>query len=60
MRGESPTALVGALDAEDLRSALTDVLSVVGDFVRQVAEHNRVSERAVLRSMDVEPDNDRD
>jgi hypothetical protein len=56
MRGESPTALVGALDVEELRSALTDVLSVVGDFVRHVAEHNLVSERAVLRSMGVEPD----
>jgi hypothetical protein len=60
MRRESPTALVGALDAEDLRSALTDGLSVVGDLVRQVAEHNLVSERAVLRSMGVEPGNDRD
>jgi len=60
IRGESPTALVGALDVEELRSALNDVLSVVSDFVRHVAEHNLVSERAVLRSMGVEPDTNGD
>jgi hypothetical protein len=60
MRNESPTALVGALDVDELRSALTDVLSVVGDFVRHVAEHNLVSERAVLRSMGIDPDNNVD
>jgi hypothetical protein len=44
------------LDPDALRTALSDVLSVVGEFVHHIAEYNLVSERAVLRSMGVEPD----
>ncbi len=56
MRGEPPTALVAALDPDELRTALNAVLGVVGEFVRHIADYNVVSERAVLRSMGVEPD----
>jgi len=55
MRGDAPTALVATLEPDELRTALNDVLSVVGEFVHHVAEYNLVSERAVLRSMGVEP-----
>jgi hypothetical protein len=56
MRGDPPAALVATLDPDELRTALSDVLSVVGEFVHHIAEYNLVSERAVLRSMGVEPD----
>jgi hypothetical protein len=55
MHGEPPTALLATLDPDELRTALNDVLSVVGDFVHHIADYNLVSERAVLRSMGVEP-----
>ena len=56
MRGEPPTALIATLDQDALRTALNGVLGVVGDFVRHIADYNLISERAVLRSMGVEPD----
>jgi hypothetical protein len=56
MTGEPSTALVATLEPEELRAALNDVLTVVGEFVRHIADYNLVSERAVLRSMGVEPD----
>ena len=56
MRGDPPTALVATLEPDELRTALNEVLGVVGEFVHHIAEYNLVSERAVLRSMGVEPD----
>jgi hypothetical protein len=53
---ESPTALIATLDPDALRTALDGVLGVVGEFVRHIADYNLISERAVLRSMGVEPD----
>jgi hypothetical protein len=56
MRGDPPTALVATLEADELRTALNEVLIVVGEFVHHIADYNLVSERAVLRSMGVEPE----
>jgi hypothetical protein len=56
MSGEPSTALVATLEPDELRATLNDVLKVVGEFVRHIADYNLVSERAVLRSMGVEPD----
>jgi hypothetical protein len=56
VHGEPPTALISTLDPDALRTALNGVLGVVGDFVRHIADYNLISERAVLRSMGVEPD----
>jgi hypothetical protein len=56
MRGDPPTALVATLEPDELRTALNEVLGVVGEFVHHIAEYNLVSERAVLRSMGVEPE----
>jgi hypothetical protein len=55
VHGEPPTALIATLDPDSLRTALNGVLGVVGDFVRHIADYNLISERAVLRSMGVEP-----
>jgi hypothetical protein len=55
-RGDAPAGLVATLEPEELRTALSEVLNVVGEFVHHIADYNLVSERAVLRSMGVEPD----
>ena len=47
---------LAALSRDELQDALVELVGVVDEFVRRVADHNAISERAVLRSMGIEPD----
>lgn len=48
-------AMLSALTRDQLQLTLMELLDLVDDFVHHLAEHNAISERAVLRSMGIEP-----
>jgi hypothetical protein len=49
-------AVVSTLTRDELITALVELLDLVDHFVLCLAERNAISERAVLRSMGIEPD----
>jgi hypothetical protein len=50
-----PAAILSDLSRDELGLTLLDLLDLIHDFVHCVAQHNGISERAVLRSMGIEP-----
>jgi len=48
--------MISTLDVDELQDALVALLGRVDEFVRRLAERHAVSERAVLRSMGIEPE----
>ena len=48
-------AMLSTLTRDELQLTLMELLDLIDDFVHRLAEHNAISERAVLRSMGIEP-----
>ncbi len=53
------TAALSSFSRDELHTTLVELLDLVDAFVHRLAEHNSISERAVLRSMGIEPDRPR-
>ena len=48
-------AMLSELSRDELHLTLLELLDLIHDFVHHLAQHNGISERAVLRSMGIEP-----
>jgi hypothetical protein len=48
-------AMLSGLTRDELHLTLLELLDLIHDFVHHLAQHNGISERAVLRSMGIEP-----
>jgi len=54
--GTEIAAIISTLTRDELSTALVELLDLIDEFVHCLAERNAISERAVLRSMGIEPD----